>query len=438
MNERMFNEINDTLSEVSGDIIDFRVYKGTTFAHLVKLAGLHNRIAVGMDTGYGLEAPSREDYNEHNQLSYPKGYARGSMYMVHQSVKKVCGDNAPYELYTGELNTVLANIPERKYALAIIDLLQYRPTVTAIQYIYKKMAPGGLLYFLNYDKNSKCLSSKAVNEFLSEHDTDIVVHPAIFYNDNRLNVCRVSCKTPTDKVIPPPVTAAPRKKSRSKTVPKHNIALVLKTGGDTYDHRYVNTLAANIRKNVSLKFNLAVLTDNSDGLNPNLVDEIIPLKHNYHGWWSKIELFRPDIFTGRVFYMDLDTVVVNNIDEMVKFNSMFAGIRDLYHHTFLQTGVMSWDSAHNHQLYEDFVPRSKMIMAQYREGDAKWIRENLYNYDYLPDEFPGRIVSYKAHCLNKSTGDVKIPKDASIVCFHGKPRPHTVTHPTITAHWHYG
>ena len=135
--------------------------------------------------------------------------------------------------------------------------------------------------------------------------------------------------------------------------------------------------------------------------------------------------------------MDLDTVIIKNIDELLKYKTTFAGIRDLYHHNFLQTGIMSWDSAHNHQVYHNFVPRHHMVINNYPEGDAKWIRENVYNYDYIPDEFPGRIVSYKAHCLNKNTGQVSIPKDASIICFHGKPRPHTITHPAITKHWQY-
>ena len=76
-------------------------------------------------------------------------------------------------------------------------------------------------------------------------------------------------------------------------------------------------------------------------------------------------------------------------------------------------------------------------MKDYVQGDAVWIRENVYNYDYLQDDFPGKLVSYKADCLNKETGKVNIPAGASIVCFHGKPRPHTITNPLFTTHWQY-
>lgn len=437
MNDRMYHEINRILADVQGDIIDFRVYKGATFAYLVKLAAQHGRTAVGMDTFYGLEAPVRADYNEQNQLAYPKGYAKSTSDIVRQTVKKVCPVEAPYELYEGKLENVLDSLPERKYALAIIDLFQYTPTKTAIQYIYDRMAPGGILYFLNHTKGGGCLASLAIDEFLVTQEKDIYVYSDIYFNDNRLNICRVACHQSMNVEVQPKKSKIKRATKKLFSREKQNIALVLRTGGDTYDHRYVNAVAENIRNNVGIKYNLAVLTDNSEGFDSNLVDEVIPFKHNYKGWWSKIELFRPDIFTGRVFYMDLDTVLVKNIDELLKFKTTFAGIRDLYHHNFLQTGIMSWDAAHNHQVYYNFVPRNQMVMTHYTEGDAKWIRENVYNYDYIPDNFPGRIVSYKAHCLNKNTGHVTIPKDASIICFHGKPRPHTITHPAITKHWHY-
>lgn len=441
MNERMYQEINGILTDIPGDIIDFRVYKGTTFSYLVKLAAEHKRHAVGMDTFYGLELPSKADWNEHNQLSYPRGYAKSQPEIVHQSITKVCGKDAPYEIHGGKLENVLTELKERKYALALIDLLQYEPTKKAIEYIYDKMSPGGVLYFLNYNKDSRTQSSLAVTELLADRADDVYVYPAIYHNDNMLKVCRVAVKQNNKNYeAPKPIKPIKAKKKAEKVSGSENIniALVLRTGGDTYNYKYVNALAENIRNNVTIPFTLSCLTDNSDGIDPNLVDETIPFKHDWKGWWSKIELFRPEIFSSqRVFYMDLDTVIVKNIDELLMYNSTFAGIRDLYHHNFLQTGILSWNPAHNNQVYENFVPRAQHIMANYPEGDAKWIRENVYNYDYIPDHYPGRIVSYKAHCLNKITGRVSIPRDASIVCFHGKPRPHTVTHPEITKHWSY-
>src|SRR5688500_17803184 len=34
-------------------------------------------------------------------------------------------------------------------------------------------------------------------------------------------------------------------------------------------------------------------------------------------WWAKIRLFRPGLFTGRVLYLDLDSVITGLLDELV-------------------------------------------------------------------------------------------------------------------------
>lgn len=438
MNERMFNEINNILKYAEGDVIDFRVYKGTTFSFLVQLAKEHGRHAVGLDTFYGLEPPIPCDKNKDNYYPYPKGYAKSMPELVHQSVKRLCGDGAPYELYGGKLSDTLNKLPERKYALALFDLYHYTPTKLALEYVYDKMTPGGVIYILNYHRNSGCLASKAVDEFILEKENDVFTFPDMVYNDHIANICRLSCKQESEesntKVSPfsPVITALPKYNKE-----KLNIALVLRTGGDTYNYKYVNALAKNIRNNTTIDLTISVLTDDDTGIDSNLVDESIKLKHAYPGWWSKIELFRPDIFDGQVFYLDLDTVIVRNIDHILSFRPYFAGIRDLYHRTFLQTGVMTWHSQYNTHLYENFVPRSHRVMSNYTEGDAKWIRENVYNYKYISDQFPKEIVSYKANCLQKDEKRVIVPNDASIICFHGRPRPHTITHPEITKHWQY-
>lgn len=437
MNERMYLEVKQILSEVEGDIIDFRVYKGGSFSHLVKLAKEFDRVAVGTDTFYGLEAPSALDFNEDNHLNYPKGYAKASIETVHNTVKLVCPDAPPYEIYPGKLSEVLPILPKRKYALAVFDLLHYYPTKEAIEYVHQLMATNGVMYFLNNDKNSRRLASGAVTEFIEQHYPTLYKYPDIYYNDNRLNVCRIAVKQ--DIVDSTPVKVKVKndikKKRLNDTV---NLALVLRTGGDTYDYRYVNAVAENVRNHSNSKLVISCLTNDSTGIDPSLVDEIIPLQHNYPGWWSKVELFRPNIFSCKqVLYMDLDTVVVDNIDDILHFRSDFAGIRDMFHKTFLQTGVMSWNPELNTHLYTNFVPRAQAVMNNYPQGDASWIRENSLKYDYLCDKFPRKIVSYKAHCLQKDRNVCKIPQNASIVCFHGKPRPHTVLDKAITQHWKY-
>lgn len=102
------------------------------------------------------------------------------------------------------------------------------------------------------------------------------------------------------------------------------IACVLKTGKHNnqgkiteYIPSVVQWLKRQCDKFVTLPFRFVCLTDldSIEGV------ETIKLKHNFPNWWSKIELFRPDIFKGeKVFYMDLDTVIIDNIDHIINYD----------------------------------------------------------------------------------------------------------------------
>ena len=53
-------------------------------------------------------------------------------------------------------------------------------------------------------------------------------------------------------------------------------------------------------------------------------------------------------------------------------------------------------------------------------GDQVFIEAQVKDAKLWQDEFPKKIVSYKVDCKGGK------PKKASIVCFHGLPRPHDI------------
>lgn len=445
MNSQQYSEIDDLLSRVPGNVIDFRVYKGANFAFLVKLATKHDRFAIGIDTFEGLGEPSPQDKSLHGQVFYPRGYAKVDIDPVFRTIKKVCGETNSFKINAATVDEYIQrkNTVDGTFAYAMVDLLHYHPTKLALDYLLNKIESGGMIHCLNYRQGYGSLSSLAIDDFLEAHgDLFHIIRPENS-KETPFHYLKLIRKDKSHNTDSPKITQSVPTHNRVSLRPaKHTIAMVLRTGGDTYDYRYVNALAQNIKNNLTIKHNIVVLTNDDSGIDSNLVDDTVGFKHSYQGWWSKIELFRPDLFnSNQVFYVDLDTVITSNIDDMVGYNTVFAGIRDLYHHTYLQTGLMSWNPNYNHQVYENFITVAPNIMERYSLpscGDARWIRENLYNYEYLPDIFPKRIVSYKAHCISKDTGKVGIPDGASFVCFHGKPRPHTIRNPIITEHWKYG
>lgn len=209
------------------------------------------------------------------------------------------------------------------------------------------------------------------------------------------------------------------------------IILVLRTGGDVFNSRYVNAVAKNIKNNITYPHEIVCLTDDASEITE--VDRIIPMLHNYPKWWGKIEMFRNDITKNRhCLFLDLDTVICKNIDEICSLTGSFFALYDFYHPAVLQTGIMKWEvNQQSKDIYNNFITTdfSKYI----HRGDHEWIGQNVSNFNFLQERLPGYICSYKKDL----SYIVKRLKEPNIICFHGVPRPHTITHDFITKHWKY-
>ncbi len=209
------------------------------------------------------------------------------------------------------------------------------------------------------------------------------------------------------------------------------IACVLKTGGWKNRHMHVEYSAAQVRwlrdqvlKNLRVEHRFVCFSDIViDGV------EVIPLTDNLPGWWSKIELFKQDY--GRVFYIDLDTVIVGDITHMVKHKHSFTVLRNLSSKMAgrIGSGVMAWSGDHSH-IYHEFMKDPVGHMAECVTS-AKWgdqgfiqcFKRGNGGWKYLQDLFPNQIVSYKFDLRKKD------PRPENrIVCFHGEPKPWETTH----------
>lgn len=153
-----------------------------------------------------------------------------------------------------------------------------------------------------------------------------------------------------------------------------------------------------------------------------------PLKRKWPGWWSKMELFDPEL-RGDFLYMDLDTVIVGPLDDFE--NSAKATIlRDFYrdgkpHGTSpalkegLQSSLMFLPEAARHGPWDDFTVNPQMSMKLHASGGDQRLLEPHYMHtaDRWQDVLPAQVVSWKVNC------QLGVPPGARVVCFHGKPRP---------------
>jgi len=136
----------------------------------------------------------------------------------------------------------------------------------------------------------------------------------------------------------------------------------------------------------------------------------IPLKHNWPGWWSKIELFRP-IWDAPVVYLDLDVTVRGSLDLFIRERLTLA--TDFLDDNRANSSVMAWTDTPTH-LYDTFSRDPESHMAQHKRwpdiGDQSYIESQV-----VPDTFPRQMVaSYRRDGLNT---------DSPVVAYHGKPKP---------------
>lgn len=381
ISEKILKVVMDS-AKTTGDILEYS--KSATLMN-----GILAYHAANMRKAYHIVAPLGYDRTALNRL-----------------VMTSCG-GAPTDHYT-----VFNSVPENRYSLVVVNWCE--DVASTLDEAASVLSPGGCILFN-----------------MADECEDVIFRLCEKYNMVSSKRMLIDGHKEAFTIIKKAKESIGATASCSEKI---TIALVLKTGGGVYDHRYVNALAKNIKQHVTIPHEIVCLTDDSRGIDTEIV-RAIPLQHGLPKWWSKIELFNSINFhTSRVFYMDLDTVVVDNIDEILIGTQQhaFVALRDFYHMFTLQTGIMAWHNGSFDHVYQKFVPRMHYF-ASPEIGDHVWIGENASKTpEFFQDLYGNKVVSYKKDCKNG-----RLPSGTKIVCFHGNPRPHTVTDKFVLDNWMY-
>lgn len=164
--------------------------------------------------------------------------------------------------------------------------------------------------------------------------------------------------------------------------------------------------------------------------------ERIPLEHDWPGWWSKIEMFKAGVIEDQTLYLDLDTVIVGKV-EILRNGVDFAMLQSFWKPDMVGSGVMYFSGENvPHHVYNKFAKQPKAYIAHHeRNRDGTYVGDQAFVWDAMNHEvdrvndyLPG-IKSYKFHCQRR------LPQDASIVCFHGRPTLPEVDHDWVRKNW---
>lgn len=167
------------------------------------------------------------------------------------------------------------------------------------------------------------------------------------------------------------------------------VCCVLKTGGD-FNRNHVISLYKMVKLNLSTPFEFCCLTDLKQEHFPDNI-KAVPFRVDFPWKWCKINIWNPENpFNDRVLFLDLDSIVVGNLDEVVNFSYDFGIVRQWKNlggrfgrERILKykSPLMVWDHNSRKQLWNKF----SLSVLDELVGDQDWIGSCCPEEKLFPD-----------------------------------------------------
>lgn len=224
--------------------------------------------------------------------------------------------------------------------------------------------------------------------------------------------------------------------------------------GQVYDWMYVDRLYNMLSRHVSAGIRLHVYTEASRAVPSHMIKHALDdwgISGPKISWWYKIQLFNSAHHAGPLLYFDLDTVIVDNIDWITELPlSFFWSVQDFkylwkknYH--AVNSSIMWWDTRKFHNVWQNFQDSDLAKTTKTYRGDQDYINK-VIDSSQLRFLDSARIKSWRWECLeggynfhqkNTQILDKKtiVPPNASVMVFHGQPKPADLQDIMIKHHW---
>lgn len=216
--------------------------------------------------------------------------------------------------------------------------------------------------------------------------------------------------------------------------------------GDLYSSDDVNKLFNSVKRCTTKTLRFYCMTESPEGLEADII--WLPLNEQpyecrmleaqkvaYHkrGALRKIALFNPEIYTELdevVLILDVDILIVNNIDVMFDFSPGHVAMRRTFSlspkpFSFGQGSIIKIEPKLHGFLYKKMAEMPEKMVALANGSEQSYtsiVSASLGALSFYPDDW---IVSFKYHCRPRKPLNFfiksKLPANAKIVCFHGKP-----------------
>jgi len=222
-----------------------------------------------------------------------------------------------------------------------------------------------------------------------------------------------------------------------------------------YQWDYVDKLYNSLCRNLTPTVRMHVYTEKHRIVPGHMIHHPLQEWENIRGpkrsWWYKIQLFDRRQHAGPLLYFDLDTVIVGNIDWIWQLpTDRFWAVQDFKYlfrpsRSTINSSVMWFDPARWDHVYREFDPSDVVQKRNRWHGDQDYIQEKMPpgQVGYFDTEFVkswrwelqdgGYDFRFRKH-KNPGAG-TSLPPQTSVLIFHGSPKPHEISDPTVLQHW---
>ena len=232
--------------------------------------------------------------------------------------------------------------------------------------------------------------------------------------------------------------------------------------GDKYPAVYVNRLYAMVQRNLSLEHRFVCFTEDSTGLSDGievlpLPDLGVPVPKDVPGKWRKTALWQKELFglQGVALFIDLDSVIVDRIDDFFAFGNTSDVILARNWLKPLsglgQTTLFRFQIGSRSHIFDDFVcsPQATATKYQFEQHYVTSQIKSLRSAQELLFWPKKWVRHYRIHCLGNNylmryVKPAKLPLGTKIVAFPGVPNPdeslrgvwnaNQTTHPSFWEH----
>ena len=202
--------------------------------------------------------------------------------------------------------------------------------------------------------------------------------------------------------------------------------------GKRYGSDYVNRLYSMVQRHTKRPTRLVCYTDDANGITSAV--ETYPLppidlpEHRRWHPWRKISLWQKELegISGEVLYIDLDVVITGGLDDFFDYKpGRYCVARNWTQpdQRIGNTSVYRFEVGAQTHLYDRIMKECADVMAQYSNSQT-FISREIGDMEFWPDPW---CVSFKHSLIPAWPLNLlvmpKLPHDARIVAFTGKPDP---------------